>query len=122
VPLIRAVQLDPRFAYAYTLSAHEYVANEDFDKAIAGYRAAIGVDPRHYNAWYGMGNIYYRQEKYELAAYHFKRALTINSRSSVLHCYLGMVLHASKRHEEVIHHHHHNLHLYHTCNTPVTQL
>lgn len=34
----RAIQLDPWFAYAYTLSAHEYVANEDFDKAVSGYR------------------------------------------------------------------------------------
>lgn len=60
------------------------------------------MDERHYNAWYGLGNIYYRQEKYELAAYHFKRALNINDRSSVLYCYLGMVLHASKRHEEAL--------------------
>lgn len=98
----RATQLDPWFAYAYTLSAHEFVANEDFDKAIQGYRHAIGLDERHYNAWYGMGNIYYRQEKYDLAAYHFKRALAINDRSSVLYCYLGMVLHANKSYHEAL--------------------
>jgi tetratricopeptide (TPR) repeat protein len=38
---------------------------------------------------YGLGTIYYRQEKYELAEYHFTRALSINRQSSVLHCYLG---------------------------------
>ena len=41
---------------------------------------------------FGMGHIYYRQEKYGMAEYHFRRALGINPRSSVLRCYLGMAL------------------------------
>ena len=41
--------------------------------------------------------MYYRQEKYELSEYHFRHALGINSRSSVLFCYLGMAQHALKR-------------------------
>ena len=45
------------------LSGHEYSANDDFEKAMACYRSAIRIDERHYNAWYGLGNIYYRQEK-----------------------------------------------------------
>jgi anaphase-promoting complex subunit 3 len=43
--------VDPRFTYAYTLCGHEYVCNEDFDKAVACYRYAIRIDERHYNAW-----------------------------------------------------------------------
>ena len=57
----RAIQLQPTLAYAYTLSGHEYSANDDFEKAMACYRAAIRIDERHYNAWYGLGNIYFRQ-------------------------------------------------------------
>lgn len=45
-------QIDPHFTYAHTLSGHELVANDDLDKALASYRAAIRTDPRHYNAWY----------------------------------------------------------------------
>ena len=93
----RALQLEPKFAYAHTLCGHEYFANEDFEKAMMSYRAAIRLDPRHYNAWYGLGAVYYRQEKYELSEYHFRHALGINSRSSVLFCYLGMAQHALKR-------------------------
>jgi tetratricopeptide (TPR) repeat protein len=37
----RAIQIDPSFTYAYTLSGHEYVSNEDFEKAVACYRHAI---------------------------------------------------------------------------------
>ena len=36
----RAIAVAPRFAYAYTLCGHEYVANEDFEKAVAMYVAA----------------------------------------------------------------------------------
>jgi len=93
----RALQLDPKHPYAHTLCGHEYFANEDFEKAMTSYRAAIRLDPRHYNAWYGLGTVYYRQEKYELSEYHFRHALGINSRSSVLFCYLGMAQHALRR-------------------------
>ena len=40
---------------------HEYSANDDFEKAMACYRSAMRIDERHYNAWYGLGNIYFRQ-------------------------------------------------------------
>ncbi len=45
-------QVDPTYAYAYTLLGHEYIYNEDFPKALSSFRAAIHCDPRHYNAWY----------------------------------------------------------------------
>jgi anaphase-promoting complex subunit 3 len=64
--------------------------NVDFDKAIACFRNAIRSDDRHYNAWYGLGAIYHRQEKYDLAEYHFERAASINPQSSVLRCNLGV--------------------------------
>jgi tetratricopeptide (TPR) repeat protein len=90
----RATQVDPHFTYAYTLSGHEFVANEDMEKAIAAFRTALCCNVRHYNAWYGLGSIYYRQERYELAEYHFREARAINQRSSVLDCYLAMALNA----------------------------
>ena len=40
---------------------------------------------------YGVGMIYYKQEKYNLAEVHFKKALTINPSSSVLICHIGVV-------------------------------
>ena len=91
------VYITPTLPLAHTLSGHEYDSNEDFDKAIACFRKAIHTDDRHYNAWYGLGAIYYRLEKYDLAEYHFKRALALNKQSSVLHCNLGMLQHANKK-------------------------
>jgi anaphase-promoting complex subunit 3 len=90
----RAIQVDPSFTYAYTLCAHELVANEKFDKAVPMYEHALSIDPRHYNAWWGLGNIFHRQEEHENARYHFMKALEINKNNSVLRCYVGMVFDA----------------------------
>lgn len=68
--------------------------NENLDKAMICFRSALKIDHRHYNAWYGMGSIFYRQERLELAEYHFRKAADINKRSAVLQCYLGIVLYA----------------------------
>jgi anaphase-promoting complex subunit 3 len=88
----RAIRVKPTYVYSYTLAGHEYVSNEDFEKAIDFYRQAIRIDQQHYNAWYGLGTIYFRQEKYQLAHFHIVKAITINRNSSVLYCYLGMVI------------------------------
>lgn len=86
----RAIQLDPCFAYAYTLCAHEHTASEKFDKAIQMYERAIAIDSRHYNAWWGLGNVYLRQEEHEHAKYHFRKAVEINGSNGVLRASLGM--------------------------------
>ena len=98
----RSVQLDPSFTYSHTLSGHDYFACEDFDKAVACYRDAIRADERHYNAWYGLGAVYYRQEKFDLAEYHFRRACSINPQSSVLICHLGMSQNANGKPYEAL--------------------
>ena len=51
---------------------------------------------------YGLGQIYFRQEHWAEAETHFRLALDINSRSSVLHCYHGMALHKLERHPEAL--------------------
>ncbi|XP_027359205.1 cell division cycle protein 27 homolog B-like [Abrus precatorius] len=98
----RAVQLNPRFAYAHTLCGHEYVALEDFENGIKCFQSALRVDSRHYNAWYGLGMVYLRQEKFEFSEHHFRMAFQINPRSSVILSYLGTALHYLKRSEEAL--------------------
>ena len=121
----RALQLSTTFTYAHTLCGHEHFVSEDVEKVmvlkyheqsyvmlteltgpcrqgLASYRNAIRIDERHYNAWYGLGTIYLRQEKYSMAHYHFKKAKDINPRSSVLFCCLGMANHKLKRNHEAL--------------------
>jgi anaphase-promoting complex subunit 3 len=49
----RAIQLDPRFAYAYSLQGLEHTENEEFDKARQCFMNALRANRRLYHAWYG---------------------------------------------------------------------
>jgi anaphase-promoting complex subunit 3 len=87
----RATQLDPKFAYGYTLQGHEHVANEEFDKALQAYQRAISADNRHYNGWYGLGQVYEKLGKWDIAEKHYKAAAQINSTNPVLSICIGLV-------------------------------
>lgn len=88
----RATQLNPKFAYAFTLQGHEHIENEEYDKALAAFRAAIGVDNRHYNAWHGLGRVLEKQGKYTHAEQHYRNAAQINPTNALLVCSIGGVL------------------------------
>ena len=92
----RATQLDPKFAYAFTLQGHEHMANEEYDKALAAYRSAIAVENRHYNAWYGLGKVFQQQGKYAFAEQHFRTAASINPTNATLVTCIGVVLEKMK--------------------------
>lgn len=98
----RAVQVDPSFAYAYTLLGHEYVTTEELDRAMSAFRSAVRLDSRHYNAWYGIGSIYSKEEQYQLAEFHFKKALAIHPHSSVLMCHIGVAQHALQKADKAL--------------------
>ena len=40
---------------------------------------------------YGIGMVYYKQEKFVLAEFHFRKALAINANNSTLLCTIAMV-------------------------------
>lgn len=88
----RATQLEPSFAYGYTLQGHEYIENEEFTKALEAYRCAISADNRHYNAWYGLGKVYTKIGKYPNAETHYRTAASINPSNAVLTCAIGTVV------------------------------
>ena len=48
----RAIQLDPQFAYAYSLQGLEHTENEEFDKARICFMNALRANRRLYHAWY----------------------------------------------------------------------
>ena len=98
----RATQLDPKFAYAFTLQGHEHISNEEYDKAMSAYRSAIAAENRHYNAWYGLGKVYEKQGKYDVAEQHYRTAAAINPTNAVLICCIGVVLEKMKRPQQAL--------------------
>ncbi|TQS36718.1 hypothetical protein Golomagni_02823 [Golovinomyces magnicellulatus] len=98
----RATQLNPKFAYAFTLQGHEHVANEDYDKALTAYRLGMSADRRHYNAWYGVGRVYEKLGNYEKAFVHFSAASSINPTNAVLICCIGTVLEKQEQPQQAL--------------------
>ena len=98
----RAIQLNPNYAYAYTLCGHEYRENEDFENAKLQYQRALTVDDKHYNAWWGLGNVSLKQEKFEQAIQYFKSAIKINNKSPILITYMGMTYTNAKKYKEAL--------------------
>ncbi|KAI9672613.1 MAG: anaphase-promoting complex subunit cdc27 [Alyxoria varia] len=98
----RATQLQPKFAYGFTLQGHEHVSNEEYEKALLAYRRAIGADHRHYNGWYGLGRVYEKLGKYELAEKHYRFASGINPSNSILVNFIGTMLEKQGRHEAAL--------------------
>lgn len=92
----RATQLDPHFAYAFTLQGHEHVANEEFEKALSAYRQAMSADRRHYNAYYGIGRVYEALGSYDKALSHYAAAAQINPTNAVLLCCIGTIYEKQK--------------------------
>ena len=87
----RATQLDPNFAYAYTLEGHEHVENEEFESATQCYRSAISSDMRVYGGWYGLGRVSEKIGKYGEAEKYYKMASKINGANALLVVCIGMV-------------------------------
>lgn len=89
---LRAAQIDPRNPYPCTLAGHEYLYLDNYDAAMRCYQDALYRNSRHYNAWFGIGQVYQRQEKFRLAEKHYRIALDLNSNNSMLWYYLGHVI------------------------------
>ncbi|KAK7202571.1 hypothetical protein BZA70DRAFT_285402 [Myxozyma melibiosi] len=98
----RASHLDPTFAYPYTLQGHEHVANEEYESAQSAFRLAMRAEWRHYNAWYGIGMLFLKTGKFDLAEQHFRQAALINPGNAVLICCIGMVLEKLNRLDEAL--------------------
>ena len=50
-----------------------------------------------------MGMIYYKQERYSMAEFYFRKALDINKHSPVLKCHVAIVEHALQRTDKALH-------------------
>ncbi|KAE9964809.1 hypothetical protein EG328_002811 [Venturia inaequalis] len=98
----RATQLDPKFAYAFTLQGHEHIANEEYDKAVHAYRCAISADNRHYNGWYGLGQVYEKLGQWDIAEKHYRSASQINQTNPVLCVCIGLILEKLKKSREAL--------------------
>jgi anaphase-promoting complex subunit 3 len=97
----RAIQLDHRFAYAYSLLGHELSGLNHMSRALESFRQALIHSPNDYRALYGQGQVLYKSEEFFNAKAVLKKAVQINPRNTVLLCLLAVVEHAMNNHDEV---------------------
>lgn len=96
----KAIVINPRCSYAYTLQGHEYLATDAFENAMSCFRHSTLIDKRHYNAFYGIGMIYLKLGDFRKAEFHFRKAIEINPVNVILICCVGMVLEKLDKREE----------------------
>ncbi|KAH7699776.1 MAT-1 protein, partial [Aphelenchoides avenae] len=92
--LQRAIRLNPRFGYAYSLMGQELLEQNEPRQAAESFRKGILYSPNDYRLWYGLGSVDLREEKRVLACVNISKALRINPRNTVLLCQLAIVEHS----------------------------
>lgn len=100
----RAIQLEPKAAYAFTLQGHEYVTAGQLQSAQDAYRMALRVDPLHHAAYFGLGLVFLRLGELVPAEQHFSQALRLSPENAVLECFLGRVLQERGRTAQALQH------------------
>ncbi|KHN70672.1 Cell division cycle protein 27 -like protein [Toxocara canis] len=87
----RAISLNPRFAYAFSLLGHELLDTDQLDKAAAAFGRAVLLCPIDYRAWFGLGLMHFKREHLCLARSYLIRAVNINPYNSVVLCQLSVI-------------------------------
>lgn len=88
--LSKATSLNGNNSYAHCLMAHEQVSLENLQAAKQSYSRSIELDSLQCSAYWGLGNIALKTEKYTAAINYFTQALNLNPKLATVQTYLGM--------------------------------
>ncbi|PLW57443.1 hypothetical protein PCANC_01781 [Puccinia coronata f. sp. avenae] len=75
----RATQLRKGCSYGYTLSGHESLMLAEYARSLVFFRESIRRNSRaNYNAFFGLGECFFKQDRFRLALFFFNHAHKIN--------------------------------------------
>jgi len=77
---LRALQIDPRCAQAYTALGMIYTATNDWPAAQASYWQALQISPGDANAWFLLGRAYLFRDDFAKAREAFEKSLRLDAR------------------------------------------
>lgn len=89
------------FATLHDRAAAAYVAGE-WDKALAGFNAALALNPKSALAYYNRGNVYYAKGDYAAAIVDFTAALRLDPKLPYAHMNRGNALSNLGRFDEAL--------------------
>jgi len=96
----RACLAAPNCAYAFTLAGYEAFELGFKDKSVKYFRQSVNIEKRHWNAFAGLGQLYFESERLSSAAYYYGRAISIHKSNPVLWDVYGGVLSAQGKLKE----------------------
>ena len=74
----KAIELDPKFTYAYNGRGKVYYYLRDYTRALAEYNKAIKLDPKFARAHVGRGWVYWKLNDYTRALSEFNKAIKLD--------------------------------------------
>lgn len=85
----RALKLNPKYLFAWTLMGHEFMETKNTNGAIQSYRKAIEVHRRDFRAWYGLGQAYEILKMPIYSLYYYKMSHQLRPNDSRMLVALG---------------------------------
>jgi len=76
--LSRAIDLDPKLAFAFAERAHAYTNKGDPERAVADASRAIELDPKSSSSWRARGRAYSAKGDYDRAVADYSQAIKAN--------------------------------------------
>ncbi|WAQ86526.1 hypothetical protein PtA15_7A252 [Puccinia triticina] len=81
----RSTQLSRTESYGYTLSGHESLMLSEYSRSLVFFRESIRRNSRsNYNAFFGLGECFFKQDRFRLALFFFNHARVINPHNPLI--------------------------------------
>jgi lipoprotein NlpI len=87
----QAIQLDPKFAGAYSNRGSAYANKGDYDRAIKDYDQSIQLDPKLAGAYSNRGNAYMRKGDYDRAVKDYDQAIQLDPKDASAYFNRGLL-------------------------------
>ena len=98
----RAIELDPRYASAHQWYAFLLAAKGAIEEALVEGHTAVELDAASASARRSLGACYYYARRWDQAAYHFERGLTMNPNAEETYRMWGLTLAVAGRLDEAV--------------------
>lgn len=98
----RAIELNPRDAFAYSNRGITYADLQHHDEALTAFTQAIEFDPQYATAYYNRGNTYFDLQRYDEALADFTRAIALDLQYITAYYNRGIIYESVHCYEEAL--------------------
>jgi tetratricopeptide (TPR) repeat protein len=98
----KAVELDPKFTYAYYSIAACHFSERDYSLAENALKTAIGIDNAFWPSYKLLGDVYFEKGNFKEAMNYYKKAVALNAEDCGLFHGLGLALMNLERYDEAL--------------------